>query len=287
MKTELIQGSEEWKALRKTKVTSTDAAVILGVSPWKTPLELWRQKTGRAEEDVVTPVMRKGSELEEPARQTYSEKYKIDMVPNVVLHPQCTWKMASLDGINFERDRILEIKCGEKAYEQAVDGVIPPYYYAQMQHAMHVSGAERCDYFCWLSEEENVLIEVKKDEEFLIDLLKKEEAFYLNLINDVPPESCDKDILIIEDLDHPLTKLESEWVSAKANLSHWQEVEKDLREKMIEASEGISCEGQLCRLLKYERKGSIDYASIPELEKVDLEQYRKPSSYAWRISELK
>ncbi len=35
---------EEWLGLRKTGIGGSDAAVILGISPFKSTLELWNEK---------------------------------------------------------------------------------------------------------------------------------------------------------------------------------------------------------------------------------------------------
>ena len=40
------QKSEEWLDWRKKGIGSSDAPIIMGVSPWKTPFELWEEKTG-------------------------------------------------------------------------------------------------------------------------------------------------------------------------------------------------------------------------------------------------
>ena len=41
---EMQQGTPEWLALRKTKITATDACVIMGSSRWKTKTQLYREK---------------------------------------------------------------------------------------------------------------------------------------------------------------------------------------------------------------------------------------------------
>lgn len=35
---------EQWLQVRKTGIGGSDAAVILGISPFKSPLELWNEK---------------------------------------------------------------------------------------------------------------------------------------------------------------------------------------------------------------------------------------------------
>lgn len=40
-----------WLALRKRYITGTDAGIIMGVNPWKTPLMLYHEKLG----DIPAP----------------------------------------------------------------------------------------------------------------------------------------------------------------------------------------------------------------------------------------
>ena len=39
-----IQGTPEWLEFRRTMVMASDSPVIMGVSPWKTPLQLYHEK---------------------------------------------------------------------------------------------------------------------------------------------------------------------------------------------------------------------------------------------------
>jgi putative phage-type endonuclease len=54
--TDMPVGSPEWNAKRKTYLGGSDAAAILGVSPYATPVELWLEKTGQAAPKPFDPV---------------------------------------------------------------------------------------------------------------------------------------------------------------------------------------------------------------------------------------
>lgn len=53
---DVVVGSEEWSAKRKKYIGGTDAAAILGVSPWATPVECWLDKTGQAAPKPIDPI---------------------------------------------------------------------------------------------------------------------------------------------------------------------------------------------------------------------------------------
>src|SRR5215472_18741668 len=111
-----IQGSEAWHKLRKSKITATDAPVIMGVNPWTTPYQRWQEKTCESISDRKTEAMQRGIDLEPIARDLFSLKTGIELIPkddpkNVIISNKNEWMMASLDGIDVTNSHIVEIKC--------------------------------------------------------------------------------------------------------------------------------------------------------------------------------
>jgi predicted phage-related endonuclease len=46
--------ADDWFKARKKGIGGSDAAVVLGISPWKTPIRLWREKRNEvAEDDLI------------------------------------------------------------------------------------------------------------------------------------------------------------------------------------------------------------------------------------------
>lgn len=65
--------SEAQRVERKSGIGGSDAAAVLGLSPWATPLTIWLDKTGRAAPRPETPQMKYGSYFEDYVAQLYSE----------------------------------------------------------------------------------------------------------------------------------------------------------------------------------------------------------------------
>ena len=59
-----------------------------------------------------------------------------------------------------------------------------------------------------------------------------------------------------------------------------------MRKELVRLSLGQNSRGGGVKLTKYYRKGAVEFSKIPELEKVDLEKYRKPMVESYRISEV-
>ncbi len=189
----LEQGSPEWVEMRKNYIGASDAPIIMGVSPWMTPLQLWEQKLGffEVKENFA---MKRGKYLEQEARKEFEEETGLIVFPDVVLHTTYAWMMASLDGIDIERKNIVEIKCpGKKDHILALLGEIPEKYYPQLQHQMEVCNLKSIFYFSYSPSAKDMkktaLLEVAKDEKYIDLLIKKESEFYDCMVSLTMP-SC-------------------------------------------------------------------------------------------------
>ena len=70
----LVQGSPEWHEHRRTHRNASETPAVLGVSPWKTPYQLWQIKTGRAPQPEVTAAMVHGTAAGAAAREAYERQ---------------------------------------------------------------------------------------------------------------------------------------------------------------------------------------------------------------------
>jgi putative phage-type endonuclease len=182
----LKQGSAEWRAYRRGGIGCSDAPVIMGVSPWCSPLELWRIKVGLAVEEAQNDAMKRGVELEPVARTLYEAKTGRIVEPALVVHHQYEWLKASLDGITLDGIPI-EIKCpGRNAHSDALEGRVPDYYWPQVQHILLVVGAARLDYVSF-DGANIVIVPVEQDTAYQSELLETECQFWRCVVSRTPP----------------------------------------------------------------------------------------------------
>jgi hypothetical protein len=207
------------------------------------------------------------------------------MFPAVFIRDDLPWAMASLDGINFDEDKIIEIKCGSRAFERGLD--IPEYYQCQMQHAMWVSGATRCDYFCYWNGEYK-LIPFNRDDAFIEKMIEAEKSFLLEM------ENADLEALGIEIRDdEAFHEVVTKWKvadkflkEARSLLKRAETVEKECKSDISCLIVGRGAIGFGVKIKRASRIGNIDYSTIPELLGLDLEKHRKPRTYWWEASLL-
>jgi len=275
----LVQGSQEWLDLRKTKITATDSTSIMGANPWKTKIQLYHEKISNDPPIVPNERMQRGLDLEPIARDLFILKTGILVFPKVIIKD---WAMASLDGISLDGKCVVEIKCpGEKDHAVAVSGKIPDHYYPQLQHQMYVCNVQFVYYFSF-DGIDGVIVEVKRDDEYIEKMLIEEKKFYDCIMNKTPPEPLQGDY--IERHDDLWEECASKWRSVTNSIKELETQEEYLRKQLIFLSGESNVKGAGISLCQVQRKGSVDYSMIPQLKGIDLEQFRKGSTNSWRIT---
>lgn len=278
----LQQNTVEWIEMRRNKIGASDAPIIMEVSPWKTPYKLWEEKLGISHEITQSKCMERGLKLEESARQEFEKITGLIVIPQVVQHPTYEWMIASLDGIDFAQKNIVEIKCpGRKDHQCALDGEIPEKYKPQLQHQLEVTGLLKGYYFSFDGQSGKV-IEVYRNEKYVVDLIKREQQFWACLQNLEAPNLIERDYL---DKDDELwVAASNSWLNCHIALEELKAKEEELRETIICMSGKSNAKGAGIKLSRVLRKGNVDYKIIPQLQGINLDQYRKSPIEMWRIT---
>lgn len=277
------QNTPEWLEMRKSKIGASDAPIIMGESPYGTPLQLYEEKIG-IRERYQHGGMALGHKREPIARRLFEEEMLCAVEPTVVVHPVHEWMMASLDGYDQASNLAVEIKNpNEQDHETARQGKVPQKYFAQLQHQMEIlfalNGVKSIHYFSH-RHGDTVNLLVERDEKYIQKMLEKERDFFNCLTSRTPPESQSNDYLPIEgSMEHVAKEL----AVLLPQISSLKSREKELRQQLIELAQGQNYQGCGIRMTKSKRKGTVDYKSIPQLEGVDLEQYRSKPQETYTI----
>lgn len=141
----------QWLANRNAGIGGSDVAAIMGLSPWKSPLEVWLEKTHRREPEDIShrEAVAMGTELEETVLHMYRKRHperrphRANASLTAIGRP---WALASLDGITHDNELgagVLEIKTGSK--ESEWEEGVPIHYLTQVVHYMSVTGYRFAD----------------------------------------------------------------------------------------------------------------------------------------------
>lgn len=146
---QVFETRAEWLEARKDGLGASDAAAVLGVSPWKTNVRLWEEKAGLAvPEDIGdNPSVKYGNDAEPLLRQFFAldhPEYRVSFTPyKIIKHPDLPFITCTPDGeleeIATGRRGGLEIKTTEiqsSAGWLRWKGRVPDEYYAQVCQQM-------------------------------------------------------------------------------------------------------------------------------------------------------
>ncbi len=136
---------EEWLEERKKGIGGSDVACILGMSPYKTNVELWEEKVGLREPEDISQkeYVKNGTDSEDPLRKLFAIDYKqyevLHEENEIIRNEEHSFIQVSPDCRLIEKETgrkgFLEIKRCEimsyKQYEKWKDGNIPQNYYLQ------------------------------------------------------------------------------------------------------------------------------------------------------------
>jgi putative phage-type endonuclease len=272
----IIENPErKWHEGRKRTIGSSDIPIIMGLSPYKTPLQLWQLKTGLVEPEAQNFAQARGTEMEPVAREWFNNKMNLNFKPKSFAKGRMT---ASLDGWNEATKQAVEIKfSGKDDHGLSCTGIVPPHYLAQVHWQYYVSDAEKIYYLSY-QPNDSVIIEVPKPTERELQRLIDGALKFIEMVdNKIPPPLTDMDQMIVEDQE--LVSLAREYETYMSIIKMNQEKADAIKEKLLESAKGIGHKRiaiGAVSITKATRKGSIDTSSWAEAElhrKPDTEYY--------------
>lgn len=272
--------TDKWHEWRSQGLGSSDAPIVMGVSPWCTPYQLWEQKTKRATRDFSNWATDRGNRLEPVARALYELQFGMEAPPTLMVNRQFPFIRASLDGYSHTHGVILEIKCpGKDDHAKAVNGKVPEKYLPQLHHQLLACPSASQVHYWSFNGDKGTLVEVKRDKEYELHLFDTLCKFWKLVQEDKEPPFMERDFKKVKDPE--LVELLHRYEGALANMKTAQACLDSVKEKIIThpkvIGQRVVVDGQW-KINITNRRGSIDYSKVQELKDVDLERYRRENS---------
>ncbi len=212
---------EEWLAERKTGIGGSDAAAVLGISPWRTAVDVWLDKTGRKQPGEETEAMRIGTELEDFVARRYVERTGRQVQRyNRMVKDGCLignfdrlvvpdgGKVASHMG-EVRTDTLLECKTSGREWE---DGV-PLHYQVQVQHYMGlVPCLAHADVAClFLGRKHFETFRVERDDAVIRTMRERLAAWWAEYVegDKMPPPTNEADCRLLWARSNPGKSVEA------------------------------------------------------------------------------
>ena len=185
-----------WLEKRKHYITGTDAAKLLGLSPFGSIFDVWLDKTGQAPEFAQSAAMRSGTAFESAILKMYAEDTdaKLEHVDgyNLVTCDKYPRLGASLDGWNHSLGIPVDaknIRWKDEKWGDAWTDEFPEYYKTQLQVQMMVTGAKFAHLAVMFSGQDFNIYTMEYDEDLAQKIVDASEAFWPYVENSEMPEA--------------------------------------------------------------------------------------------------
>ena len=214
------QDRDRWLAERRSGIGGTDISALLGLNPWKTPLDVWLDKTGRASDETGNEeAMYWGTVLEDAVARRYSEltgrrvqrvnrtlrlpdSVALANIDRAVINPEIMKQVrVREDGHTLTTDRILEVKTAHALARHRSDewgepgtDQVPEHYWLQVQWYLGITGAEAGDLAVLFGGQQMVIYTIPSDPALFAEMLDEAEQWWArHVVADTPPEPVTAD----------------------------------------------------------------------------------------------
>lgn len=213
---------DAWLQKRTKGIGGSDVATVLGLNPYKTPLSLWEEKTGKAEGSPAGEAAYWGTTLEDVVAKEFSKRtgMKIQRVNFLLSTGEGGWMRGNIDRaiVNEQIAKTVRVHKPEKATEtglmlstdvglecktanafmadkwgpsqeaEIVSGnvvtehQIPLYYETQIQWYMAVTGIKKFYVAVLIGGQDFRMYEVRRDEDVIKAIVEKCHAFWFKKV---------------------------------------------------------------------------------------------------------
>lgn len=185
----------EWLKSRQAGIGGSDVGAILGVNKWKTPFQVYLEKTDPID-DVSEPSEAAywGNTLEDIVAKEFSKRTgkKVRRRNQLLQHEQYPFMTANLDREIVGEKAFLECKTvnafGAKEWE---GDDVPASYLVQVMHYMAVTGYKKCYIAALIGGQKFVWKEIPRDEELITMIIEAEKDFWENHVLKKAPPALD------------------------------------------------------------------------------------------------
>lgn len=183
---------QEWLQERTKGIGGSDASIILGLNKYKTPFELWLEKTGQSHlEDTAGEAAYFGNLLEDMVAKEFEVRSgkKVRRNNFMLQHPDHPFIMANIDRKVVGEQAVLECKTASAFLAKDWESEeIPDNYLVQVQHYLGVTGYKKGYIAVLIGGQKFIWKEIERDEE-LIQMIFDAEVHFWNhhVLGNIPP----------------------------------------------------------------------------------------------------
>ena len=228
--------TDEQKEQRKLGIGGSDMPIILGLSSYKTPYQLYLEKKGIISDgDKMSPVQYWGNRLESIIRDEFALRNNVTIeTPDTIIHPFYDFLRANLDGYIKEWESVLEVKFATQfmAQEWGEDGsdFIPMAYLVQVAHYCAITNADSAYIAVLIGGHDYRQYKYSRDLELENTLFKAASDFWDAVQKDLPPPAVNQIDLKLMFPSHQVGKSVNVSEDIFEHLKNLNEIKKKIKE---------------------------------------------------------
>ena len=287
---------EDWLEARRKTIGGSEAAAIVGLSPYTSPYEVWADKLGKIPPKEDNEAMRQGRDLEEYVAKRFCEETgkKVRRENAILYNEDIPFAHANVDRLIVGEEAGLECKTTSVLnLRKYANGEYPANYYVQCQHYMMVTGYSKWYLAVLILGKDFKVFEIARNDEDIAALRGKETEFYGYVTSQTPPpvdgsESCTNTIGAIYQGNSEIGELDltplrralerrDELVEKINELTAEKtEIENSIKSAMGDC-EKARCDGYRVSWAASQRRTFDSKKFVKENPNVDVEPYYKTS----------
>ncbi len=189
--------NDAWRAERRKGIGGSDVAAVMGLSPYRSPYQVWAEKVGAWEPPDISAVqaVEWGNRLEPVVKAKYAEEHPQVLarrLNGILRSRERPWAQASLDYECRDPDLgwgVLEIKTVGLRRAADWDEGVPLYYQTQVAHYLSVTGRSFADVAVLIGGQEYRDYRLMRDEDDVAAVEAAVDGFWLNhVLTNEPPD---------------------------------------------------------------------------------------------------
>jgi len=191
--------NQDFSVDRSKYIGGSDIGAILGLSRFKTPLEVWREKTGKETKRPDSLPLRFGSFAESFVASEYARGTGFELIhdESIYIHPEHSYMSAHIDRFVLEDrssspTRILECKTANPFssgdWGEIGSDEVPMSYLCQCIWYMAITNINKVDLAVLFANSDFRVYEISRDLELESTILQKASVFWNDyVLKDTPP----------------------------------------------------------------------------------------------------
>lgn len=194
-----------WLKARQTGIGGSDVSAIMGLNRWKSPIDIWVEKTTTVQDDEPSEAAYWGTVLEDVVAGEFVRRtgLRVRRCNQLLQHNEYPYMIANIDReiVGRPNGQRVGLECktaSEYRKDEWSDDEIPAEYILQCQHYMAVTGYEAWWIAVLIGGNKFVYKRIERDEEIIQMLIEQEGIFWHQYVESkvMPPadgsEACVK-----------------------------------------------------------------------------------------------